>query len=279
MKKTALIISAIAGMTPLLAQVESPAQSTARPFGLDIIDTVQLAGSDAASADFQQNALPQLQSFVNENLGERQGIENLSTIALDPSKLYLSNESDVRVYFIGEGAGYHNTLGFSTEGASLDPNDASLIFPDASSPYSYYRDGQSNRRSNNTPLQAGDFVDLGQMEAGSTLDFFLIANGAYGGNYVWSTEESANVDGLTHVVSLAEDGSPYLLIGFEDLYGGGDKDYNDLVFAVDIGTANVAYLANPEPSTFLILIALFALIGWSQKAHLKLKSVFMRSTD
>ncbi len=29
--------------------------------------------------------------------------------------------------------------------------------------------------------------------------------------------------------------SRYVMIGFEDLYGGGDLDYNDLLFVVDIG--------------------------------------------
>lgn len=259
-----LVISILGGlvlMPATQAQEESPIQAGARPLGLDIIDTVQLAGSDAASADFQVNALPELQQLINANLSETRSVSNLSSIALDPSKLYLANESDVRVYFVGEGAGYHNTLGFSTNGSSLDPNDAALIFPDASSPTSYYNTITSEARIASAPLQSGDFVDLGTFTAGTALDFFLIADGANGGSYVWSTESSANRDGLVHVVSFAQEGSPYLLIGFEDLYGGGDKDYNDLLFVVDIGVANVAALANPEPSTLLILGVLLALLG------------------
>jgi hypothetical protein len=49
--------------------------------------------------------------------------------------------------------------------------------------------------------------------------------------------------------------TPYLLIGFEDLYGGGDRDYNDLMFVVDFGEENVEKLIGPEPST-LVLLAL-----------------------
>ncbi|WP_309400702.1 DUF4114 domain-containing protein [Cerasicoccus maritimus] len=238
----------------LSAQTELSVQSNVRPYNLDIVSPVMQAGSDADSAQFQADVLPDMLSFIDANLSESQSVSNLSTISLDPSKLYLHNDASVRIYFLGEGAGYHNTLGFNTEGGSVDSGEPMLIFPDASSVNSYYTYGDTTTwRSKSAPLMPGDFVDLGVLEAGTQLDFFLIANGAYGGSLVWSTDTSVNVDGLVHTVSLAQDGSPYLLIGFEDLYGGGDKDYNDLLFAVDIGAANVAYLANPEPSTWLIM--------------------------
>ena len=54
---------------------------------------------------------------------------------------------------------------------------------------------------------------------------------------------------------LSIEDSPYLLIGFEDLLNGGDRDFNDLLFAVDIGVQNVqALVPTPEPS--LIVLAL-----------------------
>ena len=48
-------------------------------------------------------------------------------------------------------------------------------------------------------------------------------------------------------------------MGFEDLFGGGDKDYNDLLFTIDIGTANVQELIEtsalvPEPKEVLLLM-------------------------
>jgi len=253
---TASILAAFSSQA--LAQSELSVQSSARPFNLDIAAPVMQAGSDQLSAQFQAEVLPDMQAFINESLGERQAVTNLSSISLDPSKLYLRNDANVRVYFVGEGAGYWNTMGFNTEGGSIDSGNPLLIFPNASSVDSYYAYGdQTAWRSNTAPLLPGDFVDLGTLDSGSQLDFFLIANGARGGKQIWSTDDSVNSDGLVHTVSLAEEGSPYLLIGFEDLYGGGDRDYNDLLFAVDIGAANVAYLANPEPSTLLIM-GLFA---------------------
>ena len=102
-------------------------------------------------------------------------------------------------------------------------------------------------------------MNLGKFDAGTLLNFFLIADGANGGSNVWSTQHSANKDGLVHAVAYTLPGTPYLLIGFEDLYGGGDRDYNDILFTLDIGKGNVEHLSGPEPSTGLILGGLFAL--------------------
>ena len=215
------------------AQTSAPIQSAARPFDLDIVGEVQIGGSDSASADFMANVLPTLQAFVNQNLNEQQAAESLSAIFLDPSSLTLANDATLRAYFISEGAGYHNSLGFSTLPSAPIGSDASLIFPDASSSTGFGGNPEDYRTSS-APLVPGDFVDLGDFLAGTALNFFLIANGANGGTNTWSTTESANIDGMLHAVSLAPDGSAYLVIGFEDLYGGGDMDYNDLVLAIEI---------------------------------------------
>ncbi len=85
-----------------------------------------------------------------------------------------------------------------------------------------------------------------------------------------------NPDGIQHFVSLAVTAladSPYLLIGVEDLRGGGDQDYNDLVFVLDIGAENVAQLVAatvPLPSMNLSLLApLAAWLVWLSRRHLR----------
>jgi len=99
------------------------------------------------------------------------------------------------------------------------------------------------------------------MEGGHQLDFFLISNGARLARGTYSTDSSINPDGIDHVVAFALADSPYLLIGFEDMYNGGDRDYNDALFAVDIGAANVANLPGvPEPATWCVLFS-FITIG------------------
>ena len=256
---TRVLLLSAATATSAFAQTTLSVQSNDRPFGLDVVGLVNQAGSDADSATFQDEALPSLQSFINENLGERQALEDISAYAVNPEVLRLNTDSDVRVYFVGEGAGYHNSLGFNTKGGGIS-DDTKLVFPDSSSRNSYFNEGDeaysAYMRSENNPLLPGDFVDVGTYEDGTSLDFLLIANGANGGTDVWSTAEGYNEDGIQHAVAFAVDGSPYLMLGFEDLYGGGDQDYNDLVFAVDIGEANVAFLSQPEPALGLMGLAL-----------------------
>ena len=167
------------------------------------------------------------------------------------------------MYLVGEGAGYANTLGFTTDGnGRASSSSAKLIFPNASSRVSSYDPKSSVKRTASEPLLPGDFADLGKFKSGTALDFFLVANGANGGRDVFSTQKSANPDGINHVVSFAyaQKNSPYLIIGFEDLFGGGDRDFNDLIFAVDIGAINVGALtATPEPATYASMAAFLGL--------------------
>ncbi|MEM9331257.1 MAG: DUF4114 domain-containing protein [Pseudomonadota bacterium] len=59
-----------------------------------------------------------------------------------------------------------------------------------------------------------------------------------------------NPDSFNHVVVRANSVSGELLVGFEDLYNGGDKDYDDTVIKIDIGRENVlGMLPEKKPST------------------------------
>jgi len=239
----------------------SDVQSPARPFDLDIINKVQVAATDKTSKIFQKTALPDFVKISETRLNEAEAAQALDAIRIDPNKLTLAYDTSVRVYFVGEGAGYHNTLGFYTTGKGGDQTDAALIFPDASSNLGLDGSGKEVRDVKN-PLLPGDFVNLGTFKAGTKLDFFLIADGVNGGKNFYSTVDSHNPDSLFHAVNLAPEGSPYLLLSFEDLFGGGDEDYNDVVFAVEIGRANIKHLQEfskltaPEPS-----MAIGALLG------------------
>lgn len=231
-------------------------QSSARPFGLEIVDRVQSRGSDEASARFLNDTLPDLSDFVRSNLQERMMFGHREAISVDPTKLRLTTDAEVRTYFVTEGAGYHNTLGFNVNATGLVDGDPKLIFPDASSRQQFYDPNRAARRTKSYPLLPGDFVDLGSYSAGDQLDFFLIANGARGGTDVFGFDDATNPDGLQHSIafSYAAEDSPYLVIGFEDLLGGGDQDFNDLVFVVDIGEDNARRLVSaPEPGSLAAL--------------------------
>lgn len=262
----------------LTTGVDSPVQAAARPFGLEIVDEVKLAGSDEASANFQAKVLPSITNLINVNLRETMPLKNAAGLMLDPSQLKLKTDSTIRVYFVGEGAGYHNSLAFnyylpgfnmSDQAASRNViNDsAQLIFPDASSSVSSYDPASKAIRTASNPLLPGDFVNLGEYKAGGRLDLALIANGVFGGKDVFVASPAQNSDRITHVVSFALKDSPYLIVAFEDLRGGGDRDYNDVVVAIDIGRANVAKLVSaPVPPMGLTLSALLGVAAiWRRR--------------
>jgi hypothetical protein len=273
-----LAASSVFLSTALRAETSAadPYQSTARPYGLSIVSPVMQTGSDAAAANFNSTTLQSALDFVKANLPE--GVNNTkSAVAfnIDPSKLTLQNDSSVRVYFLYEGASYHNSLGFNTSGSGATSGNPKLIFPDASSSVGGFSATTSGTRSATDPLLPGDFVNLGNFSAGTKLNFFLVANGANGGSTVFSTDASANPDGINHVATftgkmfaVAQPNSPYLFLSFEDLTGGGDKDYNDTIFAIDVGAATVnSLITTPEPSVGLVLGAFLPLGLYLHRRH------------
>lgn len=51
-----------------------------------------------------------------------------------------------------------------------------------------------------------------------------------------------NPDGVLHTTGVLKTDAGTLTLGFEDLFNGGDRDFDDAVFTVDIGTANAQVL-------------------------------------
>ena len=51
-----------------------------------------------------------------------------------------------------------------------------------------------------------------------------------------------NPDGLLHTVGILKTDAGTLTLGFEDLYNGGDRDFDDSVFTVDLGPSNATVL-------------------------------------
>lgn len=266
MKKIFLSFVFVWGISALFAQTVSPVQSSARPLGLDIISPVYKAGSDATSAGFQANNLPFFNSFRNSSaLSSGDPLPGANNVRIDPSSLYVSNDYDMRAYFVSEIADYHNTLGLNATGSGIASGNPEIVFPDTSTRDTAFLGGDEpgdGGRTNWKPLLPGDFVELGTISAGSTLDFFVISDGVQGGTGVISTNPSANTPSYQYVAAFAftDVNSPYILLAYEDIIGGGDEDFNDLLIAVDFGAANIQAIVTPEPSTFLILGFLCALL-------------------
>ena len=160
-------------------------------------------------------------------------LDDLNARRLDANKLITTiDKDDVKVYFIHEGAGYRNQLKLTMTGGT---SNEGFVFVDGS---------QGNGAQQ---LRKGDYVNLGEIKAGTTLDFSLLANGYQRSNFhTYYANVALNPDRLQHVMAYEYQG--YLILAWEDLYNGGDKDYNDIVFAIDLGADNIDKLPDQPPT-------------------------------
>lgn len=176
---------------------------------------------------------------------ERQKLTTLERPQADLSKLrWGGGVQDVKVFFINEGAGYRNQLFYSVDGGT----SKDMIFGDISSPLSILP-------NSNGPMKLGQGANLGSFTGNTFIDFFVKSNGANGGqNYLGfdPDQNPGSSKGLSHVIGYTF--GDYLLLGFEDIIGGGDLDFNDVVFAVK-GVTTV-----PEPSLMIGLLATGAMV-------------------
>jgi hypothetical protein len=245
---TTICICVLALTGSASADVISDVQSDARPLGLDIIGPVMQSGSDITSASFNANVLPALTAFKDVNLAEARQIVPDGPVQPAPRNIAVTEPTVVRAYFVSEVAAYHNAFGFNATGQGVQSGNPLLVFPDAST--------RSGGRTQSQPLKPGDFVDLGIFQAGTSLDLFLVRDGDRGGD-VWSMDPTRNSDGVAHAFTYQPSGHPdVLMVGWEDLVGGGDRDYNDVLVALQF-TPAPTNTSIPEPAS----LALLALSG------------------
>jgi hypothetical protein len=201
-----------------------------------------------------------MNSFVNHERAAygSNGAKLDGLVELDLASLtWEAGASDVEVFFINEGAGYRNQFGYSTNAPTSDSrrgmkqfwnSDVEVIWDDIASK-------DSILKNNNGPLALGQGHQIGDVAAGDTVNFF-IRNGKKGNGDVFDAlgkDVTNNADGLQHVTTYQYE--DFLVLAYEDLWKGGDEDYNDVVIAVrgltDTETATV-----PEPTGVLGLLGL-----------------------
>lgn len=243
---------------------DAPIQATQRPLDLPLYAPVKASGSDVGSWLFRWFDLSNLIRLADSEFSHSSYLSHFEKMKVDPARLKLVAESAVRVYFIGEGSGFENALGVNLEDMGVDTGKPRILFPNVTTRTQLDVAAKWTRRlhafawmmlrdrSPAAPLVPGDFVDLGTLPVGTTLNFFLNAPG----QGLYNPVAERNPDGLAHMVASAVEGTPFLLISFEDLLNGGDKDYEDAVFAVEVSDRNVqAILGRYDPWRYVVRMA------------------------
>ncbi len=149
------------------------------------------------------------------------------------------DDTEITLTFIHEGAGYRNVLGFYTYPTGTTPTleniSRTIVLPNAS----YYGSGGA--------LYSGDKFELGSFDEGTTLGFFLIADGFNRTTYQPSNTSQgtfysraefnpeSDPELQKHMVLLYYAPEDQVVIGFEDIFRNSpscDQDFNDVMFTL-----------------------------------------------
>ena len=180
---------------------------------------------------------------VNYTLPENAPVPNYHPEYLavgNATDIKVTEEADVWVTFVHEGAGWRNSLGYYTYDLNNPPQtsqdiaELNIVFPNVS------------LSGSGGGLIAGNKVFLGKFPAGTGIGWFLVAQGWKSGSQtvtnsyytVYSNPDfnpESSASDRQHNVLIKDSQRKLVLLGFEDIrrdYPSCDQDFNDAIFYV-----------------------------------------------
>jgi serralysin len=180
------------------------------------------------------------------------------------------------ITFQGESAGYQNTFGIYKVDKDGNFTSVQVVFPNASlkgsggeliagrsfvnldlaageqigffiAPNGFAKTGAAMNRTDGTWEFRDSAGQKASTRSGSDISlWFVPADGSAAiqvqteKGKLFFSRDSLNHDNISHVRTVADEKTGIVKIGFEDLLGGGDKDFDDVQFSIDVGVNNVA---------------------------------------
>ncbi|HTH57262.1 MAG TPA: LruC domain-containing protein [Cyclobacteriaceae bacterium] len=232
-------------MNELAATEKSPSSKGGRvaalPYTINYIGTFDSQGRPKYLEPIGDVIDAALLSRINASLPETKNLTstNPEYITSDDKSIEVTDNADVWITFIAEGAGYLNTLGYYVYDKNSPPqtvNDiknVTIIFPNCSFP------GSGGN------LKSGDKVYLGKFSPGQMIGWVVFSNAFSGGqvtNGYWQLYSNqalnsfiSNSNLRQQNVLLNDPGYGRVILGFEDIRrdnGGCDNDFNDVLFSI-----------------------------------------------
>ncbi len=109
----------------------------------------------------------------------------------------------------------------------------------------------------NRATAVGTTTNIGFFDAGTRLD--VVLHVLTTGQFFHAGPGELNADGLPHALVTQADDRTF--VSFEDLAGGGDRDYNDHMFSF----TNVQTTVVPEPSVYALMLAGLVAVGFAAR--------------
>ncbi|MDP2071318.1 DUF4114 domain-containing protein [Methylotenera sp.] len=154
--------------------------------------------------------------------------------ALTPStdSLYVATAGEVILTFLSKTASYSSDL---------------------------YLQGTEDSILNNQKVTPGTQFSLGSFQAGAELAFTIFVKTT--GFAYYTGDENKNPDKFIHSAFDITSGQS-VNVGFEDIFNGGDRDYDDLVFSLNnVVVGKLPVTPVPEPQTYALLLAGLLMLG------------------
>ncbi len=198
---------------------------------------ITLNGSREVEITYQGGSAGYHNSIGYYRISENGEIHDVQFLFTDQHAITLGGKIDLGTLTAGDtlgffiiANGYHN-LFINSDGQALPVNSFS---PDASDRYD---------------LAGGRLEFLAGPESGVPILHYTDANGnvyAYSGHVYHASHAliSANPDRTQHALMNLDSNGTGVTIGFEDLYGGGDQDFNDVILHVDLDLGGGAESSN-----------------------------------
>ena len=245
-----LVTGLVTATTTLTTFVSSTNAQTAADVSQEVYEQQYEGISDEVlSLDYEE------WNFFNSLVNQERNLLDLNDLPqVDFSLISRDGVNDLELYFINEGATHRDQLLFSTDSGETKE----LIFDDISSEQSIISESDGS-------LALGQGTSLGSFATDTNIDFFLGKNGR---DVFFTSGAENNIDNINHLISyqVEFEGEDYYLLGFEDLWGGGDQDFNDTVFVIKGAVEPI-----PEPRAAISLIALGGLGAMTLRKRRSLK--------
>ena len=204
--------------------------------------------------------------------------------AVDMTKMKASEDVTAKVTFDGSGAGYHNTVGMYTYDKDGVITGVQIVYKDISgqgvnngpanpdvtlkagehfgffvASNAYNQDGNAALLNDGTgAFKLVDAVTGGAANVAAGHEFKLVFVAADGtetdvktqyGTSLFTTNTADNGDGYQHARTTVDPLTGKLSVAFEDLQNGGDQNFWDANFSIDVGSTNAVQMAHAGASS------------------------------